>query len=172
MVPDGVGGLADGQQPGFLVEQIGQAFPEPGCSPPGGCPASARVTPRSAAAISQGETLASWSRRVMMISSPGCQVRARARLKLKVRLVMFWPKAISSGRALSRSATACRAWATMSSAWRLVAKRRRPGCCYRRPGSTPLLRNDRLGGLGAAGAVEENGRFAIHFHLQRRKLSA
>ena len=50
-------------------------------------------TPASAAAVTHGETLASWSSWVTMISSPGFHVRAIARLKAKVSVVIFAPKA-------------------------------------------------------------------------------
>ncbi len=66
--------------------------------------------------------LASWSRWVTTISSPGASVRASARLTPKVSVVMFAPKTISAGDAApSRSAIARCASASMASLRRLVA---------------------------------------------------
>ncbi len=80
------------------------------------------VTPRSWSA-SQGETLASCSRRVTTISSPGFISRPIARLKAKVSVVMLGPKTISSGEAaLRKSAVAWRTSAISASERRLVAK--------------------------------------------------
>jgi hypothetical protein len=66
------------------------------------------VTPCSRKA-SQGETLASCSRRVTTISSPGRSSRPIARLTAKVSVVMLGPKTISSAdAALRKAAAACR----------------------------------------------------------------
>ena len=68
------------------------------------------VAPASRAASTQGHTLASWSRRVTTTSSPGRQVRARARDSDEGQAVMLGPKAIAPGSsAPSRAATASRA---------------------------------------------------------------
>ena len=80
------------------------------------------VAPASRAASAHGVTLASWSSRLTMISSPAFQVRPNARLRASVSVVMFGPKAISSGSGVpSRSASALRARSRMSSVSRLVA---------------------------------------------------
>ena len=81
------------------------------------------VAPRSLAIINQGVKLASWSRRVRTISSPGARRWARERESAKASEVMFWPKTISAPPlALSRSAIASWASATMASLSWLVTK--------------------------------------------------
>jgi hypothetical protein len=80
------------------------------------------VTPRSSWSASHGATLASWSSRVTTISSPAFSVRPIARLTAKVRVVMFWPKATSSGPpALRKSAAPACASASLASLSSLVA---------------------------------------------------
>ena len=79
------------------------------------------VIPRSAAAMVHGVMLASWSSLVTTISSPSTHVRDNARLTENVKLVMFWPNAISSGDvAPKRSAIALRAFAATTSVSLLV----------------------------------------------------
>ncbi|MGB3832604.1 MAG: hypothetical protein WA975_12165 [Mesorhizobium sp.] len=81
------------------------------------------VTPRSAAATSQGPTLPSWSMRVSTISSPGRQSRESMREKWKISEVLLRPKTISSGPAAPRKAAAAAcASATMRSVSREVRK--------------------------------------------------
>ena len=63
----------------------------------------------SPATSSQGATLASWSRSVTTISSPGSSVRATACASWKFSVVMFAPNAISSGSLPVKSAAAARA---------------------------------------------------------------
>ncbi len=71
--------------------------------------------PWSRATSSQGDTLASWSRSVTTISSPGLRVRATACASRKFSVVMFAPKAISSGALPVRPAAASRARAITAS---------------------------------------------------------
>ena len=59
--------------------------------------------------------LASWSRSVTTISSPGSSVRATAWASRKLSVVMFAPKAISSGSLPVKSAAAARARSTTAS---------------------------------------------------------
>ena len=72
------------------------------------------------AAASQGSTLARWSSSVTTTSSPGCQPRASARARWKVRVVMLAPKAISSAPALRKWASAWRESAMIRSVSTLV----------------------------------------------------
>src|SRR5581483_1442943 len=51
-------------------------------------------------------TLASWSRVVTMISSPGRSSRPMERARAKVMVVIFWPKTTSLGTQLKKSAIA------------------------------------------------------------------
>ena len=75
----------------------------------GSMPTQRTTRSRSRAIASHGATLASWSMRVRTISSPGARLAPIARLSANVIVVMFGPKAISSGSvAPSRSATAAR----------------------------------------------------------------
>ena len=69
----------------------------------------------SAATSSQGEMFASWSSWVTTISSPGSSVRATAWASWKLSVVMFAPKAISSGSLPVKSAAASRPRAITSS---------------------------------------------------------
>ena len=67
--------------------------------------------------------MASWSRRVTTISSPGAKVAPMARLSANVMVVMLGPKLTSSASvAPSRSAVATRTSWTSSSVSRLAAK--------------------------------------------------
>ncbi|CAB4898985.1 unannotated protein [freshwater metagenome] len=61
--------------------------------------ASTCSAPESSHAIRQGETLASWSSFVPTTLSPGFSVRAIARVKAIVIVVMLAPKQIPSGSA-------------------------------------------------------------------------
>ena len=70
--------------------------------------------PARSAAISHGRTLASWSRRVQTISSPGRSVRPAAAETAIVSDVMLGPNAIPCASAPSISATAARADSTIS----------------------------------------------------------
>ena len=69
-------------------------------------PAWRMVTPRSLAASIHGATLASWSRPVTRISSPGPSPRQRIREACIVRVVMLAPKTISEPDAAPRNAAA------------------------------------------------------------------
>ena len=72
---------------------------------------------RSRASNTQGQTFASWSICVSMISSPARNNRPIDRDKCSVIVVMFWPKIISSADgALRKSAIASRADCTTTSA--------------------------------------------------------
>ena len=72
-------------------------------------------TPARAAAMSHGATLASWSRRVKTISSPGCSERHAAAAKRMVSAVIEGPKTTPSGPAPSSRATEARASSTSAS---------------------------------------------------------
>jgi hypothetical protein len=73
------------------------------------------VNPRSWAISSQGETFASWSRRVQTISSPATHSRDAARDSAKFSVVMFAPNATSSTVAFrKRAAVACARSSTTS----------------------------------------------------------
>jgi hypothetical protein len=80
------------------------------------------VSPWSRATSSQGATLASWSRSVTTISSPGSRVRATACASRKLSVVMLAPKAISSGREPVKSAAVRRASAITACVSSEVAK--------------------------------------------------
>ena len=121
--PDGVRRPADGHELRPLARRGDRSSSTLQVQSAGSKSSQRTVAPRSAAARSQGETFASWSRRVRTTSSPGFQSRERLRAIWNVSVVMFGPKAISSGRAAPRkSATADRASATTSSEARLVGK--------------------------------------------------
>ena len=78
-----------------------------------------------AAASSHGATLASWSRRVHTISSPGWSVRPAAAAKRIVRSVMLGPNTTPCGSPPSSVPTLVRADATSSSV-RAAASNRPP----------------------------------------------
>ena len=79
---------------------------------------------RSRAISTHGHTLASWSMRERMISSPRLNSRPIDRDRCSVSVVMFWPKTISSGdSAFRKSAIAARARSMISSAACEVTKR-------------------------------------------------
>jgi pimeloyl-ACP methyl ester carboxylesterase len=65
--------------------------------------------------MSHGATLASWSRRVQTISSPGCSARHAAAEKRIVSAVIDGPKTMPSAPAPSSRATEARAWSTSAS---------------------------------------------------------
>ena len=67
---------------------------------------SARSRRRARRAITHGRTLASWSRRVQTISSPGSSVRPTAPAKAIVSAVMLEPKTISARRRAEQRAGA------------------------------------------------------------------
>ena len=88
----------------------------------GSTPTQRTTRSRSRAIASHGATFASWSMRVRMISSPGARLAPIARLSANVIVVMFGPKAISSGSvAPTRSATADRVPAMSASVSALAA---------------------------------------------------
>ena len=72
--------------------------------------------------MTHGRTLASWSRRVQTISSPGSSVRPTAPAKAIVSAVMLKPKTIWSGGAPSRAPALARADSTSSSVACAAAK--------------------------------------------------
>ena len=72
--------------------------------------------------MTHGRTLASWSRRVQTISSPGASVRPTAPAKAIVSAVMLKPKTISPGGAPSSAPALARADATSSSVACAAAK--------------------------------------------------
>jgi len=65
--------------------------------------------------------LASWSRRVTRISSPGLSVRPRVRVRVKFSAVMLPPKMVSSGSQPRNRAVAARACDRMTPIRWLVA---------------------------------------------------
>src|SRR4051812_40109655 len=74
------------------------------------------ATPARAASSTQGRTLASWSSRLTTTSSPGRQVRARARAMAQVSREGSGPRTTPVDTPPTRSATAVRALATNRSA--------------------------------------------------------
>ncbi len=110
-----VGGEREGHHPGALPEQGLEARPRSRVPSAARIGARRTTSPWSAATSSQGDTLASWSRSVTTISSPGPRVRATACASRKFSVVMFAPKAISSGALPVRSAAAARASAITAS---------------------------------------------------------
>ena len=79
------------------------------------------TSPLSCASSSHGETFASWSSFVTITSSPSAHSRAAVRVQAKLRVVMFWPKASSSGSAVRNRLAVSRARTTSSSVRRLVS---------------------------------------------------
>jgi hypothetical protein len=78
------------------------------------------VIPRSRSSQRHGSMLAWWSSSVTTTSSPGPQRRPSARARWYVSVVMFAPKAISSGDPLTKSASVCRADSIAASVSALV----------------------------------------------------
>jgi hypothetical protein len=122
------GGRGDASRVGDRAQRVGgqrerddpvrlpkTASTSPGSSVPSGRIGASRTTsPWSSATRTQGATLASWSSWVTTISSPRRRVRATAWASRKLSVVMFGPKAISSGALPVSAAAAARAAATTS----------------------------------------------------------
>ena len=110
--------------------------------------------PARSAAISHGRTLASWSRRVQTISSPGLSARPAAAEKAIVSAVMLGPNTTPRSSAPSIRATAARAPSTTSSEARACGNAP-PSLAVRPERIQSGHRVDRrVDHLGAAGAVQ------------------
>ena len=90
-------------------------------SVPGSGWAKRTVAPARSAAINHGRTLASWSRRVQMISSPGRSARPAAAEKRIVMSVMLGPKATPRASPPSSAPTLSRVLATSASVCRAAS---------------------------------------------------
>src|SRR6188472_2684126 len=77
--------------------------------------------PRSCSSSSHGETFASWSSFVTSTSSPASSVRAKARVRRKLRPVMLGPKATSRASQRRKSAARCLACSIRSTVRREVS---------------------------------------------------
>ena len=128
------------------------------------------LTPRSSSAR-QGETLASWSRWVSRISSPGPSSRPMERLMAKVSVVMLGPKTTSSGSLPKKSAMADRASAR-NGIGALAGGVCATGVGVRVRQVIADGVNDTLRNLGTARAIEEDRRLSRNCLRQRRELSA
>ncbi len=126
------------------------------------------VAPASRAASTQGRMFASWSRRVTTTSSPHPRPRPTEREIASSSVVAFGPNTTSSGSACRRSAAARCAPATTESVSSLVAN---APCVFalleRRYAAIASI--TRLGHLGSAGSVQEDGRASVVLAPQGRE---